>query len=141
MSLNYMQNQAIDNCSYNVYIKCMKTVGIRELKNQLSRYLRFVKNGEVVVITDRNEVIAEIRKPSPSEYQLNENFVSYLNQQEKEGKIIRAQRSQSIIDSIIKKRHEIRFLLNGEMFTRALDKTGNRDGHLYRLKFFTIYTS
>ncbi|MBA7709681.1 hypothetical protein ES703_118603 [subsurface metagenome] len=58
----------------------------------------------MVVITDRNEVIAEIRKPMPSEAHLNTNFVAYLNQQEKEGKIIRALRTESIIDSIIKKK-------------------------------------
>ena len=82
----------------------MKLVGIRELKNQLSRYLKLVKNGEVVIITDRKKVIAEIRKPMPSESHLNTNFVTYLNQQEKEGKIIRASRTESIIDSIIKKK-------------------------------------
>ena len=39
------------------------TVGIRELKNRLSEYLRLVRNGEVVQITDRGKVVAEIRSP------------------------------------------------------------------------------
>jgi len=39
------------------------TAGIRELKNRLSEYLRLVRDGEVVQITDRGTVIAEIRPP------------------------------------------------------------------------------
>lgn len=39
----------------------MKTVGIRELKNKLSRYVRFVKSGETVLVTDRHTVVAELR--------------------------------------------------------------------------------
>jgi antitoxin (DNA-binding transcriptional repressor) of toxin-antitoxin stability system len=39
----------------------MKAVGVRELKAQLSRYLRDVQAGEVVLVTDRGRVIAELR--------------------------------------------------------------------------------
>ncbi|HYK90441.1 MAG TPA: type II toxin-antitoxin system prevent-host-death family antitoxin [Acidobacteriota bacterium] len=38
----------------------MKTAGIRELKSKISDYLRSVRSGESVVITDRGEAIAEI---------------------------------------------------------------------------------
>ena len=38
----------------------MKTVGIRELKRNLSQYLRSVKAGKKVVITDRKKEIAVI---------------------------------------------------------------------------------
>jgi antitoxin (DNA-binding transcriptional repressor) of toxin-antitoxin stability system len=41
----------------------MKTVGIRELKNRLSEYLRQVRLGENVLVTDRGEVVAEISPP------------------------------------------------------------------------------
>jgi len=41
----------------------MKTVGVRELKNRLSEYLREVRGGEAVLVTDRGEVIAEVRAP------------------------------------------------------------------------------
>ena len=37
------------------------TVGIRELKARLSAYLRRVRKGEVVRVTDRGTVIAELR--------------------------------------------------------------------------------
>lgn len=43
----------------------MQTVGIRELKNNLSRYLRQLKPGQVLSITDRGRVIAELRAPKP----------------------------------------------------------------------------
>ena len=41
----------------------MKTVGVRELKNRLSEYLRHVRAGEGVLITDRGEVVAELALP------------------------------------------------------------------------------
>ncbi|HSJ09646.1 MAG TPA: type II toxin-antitoxin system prevent-host-death family antitoxin [Longimicrobiales bacterium] len=41
----------------------MRTVGIRELKARLSEYLRAVGRGEVVLVTDRNRVVAELRPP------------------------------------------------------------------------------
>lgn len=42
----------------------MQAVGVRELKNRLSEYLRAVKRGEHILITDRGQVIAELRQPS-----------------------------------------------------------------------------
>lgn len=41
----------------------MKSVGVRELKNRLSEYLRQVRSGESVLVTDRGEVVAEISPP------------------------------------------------------------------------------
>jgi len=41
----------------------MRAVGIRELKNRLSEYLRQVQQGERVLVTDRGRVIAELRPP------------------------------------------------------------------------------
>ena len=41
----------------------MKTVGVRELKNRLSEYLRQVRAGEGVLVTDRGEVVAELTPP------------------------------------------------------------------------------
>lgn len=42
----------------------MKAVAVRELKNRLSAYLREVARGEVVLVTDRGRVVAELRRPS-----------------------------------------------------------------------------
>lgn len=39
----------------------MKAVGVKLLKARLSEYLRLVRTGETVLITDRDEVVAELR--------------------------------------------------------------------------------
>ncbi len=44
----------------------MRSVGIKLLKNKLSSYLKYVRKGELVLVTDRGEVVAEIRKPGSS---------------------------------------------------------------------------
>ena len=41
----------------------MKTVGVRDLKNKLSEYLRRVRLGESILVTDRGEVVAELQPP------------------------------------------------------------------------------
>lgn len=41
----------------------MKSVGLRELKNRLSEYVREVRSGEAVLVTDRGEVVAELIAP------------------------------------------------------------------------------
>ena len=41
----------------------MKAVGLRELKNRLSEYVRQVRQGEGVLVTDRGEVVAELAPP------------------------------------------------------------------------------
>lgn len=40
----------------------MKSVGIKNLKDNLSSYMDFVKKGETIIVLDRNHPIAEIRK-------------------------------------------------------------------------------
>ena len=41
----------------------MRTVGVRELKNRLSEYLRQARSGESVLVTDRGQVVAELTPP------------------------------------------------------------------------------
>ncbi len=43
------------------------TVGTKDLKNRLSHYLRRVRDGEVVRVTDRGKVVAELRPVEPAE--------------------------------------------------------------------------
>jgi len=38
-------------------------VGIRELKNHLSQYVRQVEAGDVLIVTDRGRVVAELVPP------------------------------------------------------------------------------
>lgn len=39
----------------------MKAVGVKILKAKLSEYLRLVKTGETILVTERDEVVAELR--------------------------------------------------------------------------------
>jgi prevent-host-death family protein len=45
----------------------MKTAGVRELKTHLSAYLREVESGEVILVTDRGRVVAELRPPGEAD--------------------------------------------------------------------------
>jgi antitoxin (DNA-binding transcriptional repressor) of toxin-antitoxin stability system len=42
----------------------MRSVGIKALKNRLSEYIRLVSQGETVLVTDRDRVVAEITPPA-----------------------------------------------------------------------------
>ncbi len=72
----------------------MITVGVRDLKNQLSRYLQQVKLGEKVLITEHNKVIAQISLPG------NEIGTSKIEEQLQllalSGKLLSAKRNQSL---------------------------------------------
>ena len=54
----------LDECSYGSYIALMVSIGVREAKNRLSKYLRMVQAGETVLITDRGRVVAQLQSPS-----------------------------------------------------------------------------
>ena len=41
----------------------MRTVGLKTLKNRLSEYVRLAANGETVLVTDRDHVVAELVPP------------------------------------------------------------------------------
>ena len=56
---------SLDYVATRGYIGAMREVGIRELKNRLSEYVRLVREGEVVMVTDRGEIVAELRAPEP----------------------------------------------------------------------------
>jgi antitoxin (DNA-binding transcriptional repressor) of toxin-antitoxin stability system len=43
------------------YHAVMKVVGIKQLKARLSEYVRLAKAGETVLVTERDEVVAELR--------------------------------------------------------------------------------
>lgn len=42
----------------------MRSVGIKELKNRLSEYVRLAAGGETVLVTDRDRVVAELSAPA-----------------------------------------------------------------------------
>ena len=49
-----------------------KTVGIKELKNNLSAYLREVRQGTRVYVSDRENIVAELHEPG-AVYAANED--------------------------------------------------------------------
>jgi antitoxin (DNA-binding transcriptional repressor) of toxin-antitoxin stability system len=75
----------------------MISVGVRDLKNQLSQYLQQVKLGERVLVTDHNRVIAEISLPR--ENQANLGLEAALEEMVASGKLQKAQRSASLATS------------------------------------------
>jgi antitoxin (DNA-binding transcriptional repressor) of toxin-antitoxin stability system len=56
----------------------MQAVNIRELKARLSHYLREVRSGHVVWVTDRGTVVAEIRPPTVDERALRRTGLQHL---------------------------------------------------------------
>ena len=41
--------------------------GVRELRGNLSRYLRLAAAGTIILVTSRDAVVAEIRAPAPQQ--------------------------------------------------------------------------
>lgn len=60
------------------------TVGVGELRRNLSKYLRRVEQGERLVVTDRNRPVAELSPPPPSGSRLDELIAA--------GKVVPARR-------------------------------------------------
>ncbi|MPZ19205.1 MAG: type II toxin-antitoxin system prevent-host-death family antitoxin [Luteitalea sp.] len=52
---------AIAECGHNDYMSRSVTVGTRELKTRLGTYLRRVRSGQTLLVTDRGRPIAEVR--------------------------------------------------------------------------------
>jgi antitoxin (DNA-binding transcriptional repressor) of toxin-antitoxin stability system len=45
------------------YLPSMRAIGLKVLKNKLSEYVRLAASGEIVLITDRDRVVAELTPP------------------------------------------------------------------------------
>jgi antitoxin (DNA-binding transcriptional repressor) of toxin-antitoxin stability system len=81
----------------------MKSVGIKNLKNNLSKYLDMVRAGEIVYVTDRDDIIAEIRKPVSAPTTMVSRWEAFLNEEERKGSIVRAKREKSNLLEWMKK--------------------------------------
>ena len=55
-----------DKVATSSYLAPMRKVGIKALKNDLSKYIRAAAAGETVLVTDRGQVVAEIAPPQAS---------------------------------------------------------------------------
>jgi prevent-host-death family protein len=66
-----------------------KAIGIRQLKARLSEYLRLVKSGETVLVTERDEVVAEIR-PARRQNRAESDLDDALDALAESGQVTRA---------------------------------------------------
>ena len=85
----------------------MKAVGIKNLKNNLSRYLGYVKEGEIVIVLDREEVVAEISKPTMRSHPSLSPWQAFLNSEEKNGSIILAKKNVTPNPVALPKKHDV----------------------------------
>lgn len=83
----------------------MITVGIRNLKNSLSKYINMVKAGEKILITDHDKIVAEII-PFSGSSNVSEMIEKYLNEQILNGSIIKATKKLKIIKQKKKNKYE-----------------------------------
>ena len=63
----------------------MKAVGIKVLKDNLSRYLKCVREGETVYVTDRDTVVAEMHRPVHPAPPRVGRWEAFLNEAEQRG--------------------------------------------------------
>jgi antitoxin (DNA-binding transcriptional repressor) of toxin-antitoxin stability system len=67
----------------------MKSVGVKQLKSRLSEYLRLVRSGETVLVTDRDEVVAELR-PARRQASIADSLDGLLDVLAERGEVTRA---------------------------------------------------
>ena len=75
----------------------MISVGVRDLKNQLSQYLQYVKRGERILVTEHNRIIAEISLPKEGGSTLG--VEELLEKMAVSGKLQKAKRNSSVAAS------------------------------------------
>jgi antitoxin (DNA-binding transcriptional repressor) of toxin-antitoxin stability system len=70
----------------------MKSVGIKQLKARLSEYVRMARGGETILVSDRDEVVAELgpaRRQSPAP----DSMDALLDRLARDGQVTRAARA------------------------------------------------
>ncbi len=72
----------------------MKTVGSREFKNRMGRYMKAVRRGQSLLLTERGKPVAKIVPPDP-EPTAEPTVMEVLKKLEAEGKIRLAKRPLS----------------------------------------------
>ncbi len=85
----------------------MKTVGIRNLKNSLSRYINLAKSGEKILITDHGKIVAEII-PAKAQSIKSDILERYLNEQAKKGKLLLSTGKKQIVKRKKRKEYDLR---------------------------------
>ena len=83
----------------------MITVGIRNLRNSLSKYIDSVKSGETILVTDHNKIVAEIKPASVSnqEYRVLD---SYINEQSDKRSVLKSTRKTKLVKKKKKRNYD-----------------------------------
>ena len=68
----------------------MKAVGTKMLKDNLGKYLRMAREGETILVTDRDEVIAEIQRPTHPVPGKVSRWEAFLNDESRRGSVTRS---------------------------------------------------
>ena len=71
----------------------MLAVGIKELKAKLSQFVRLAQAGEVVLVTDHNQIVAELR-PARKLSQPVDSLEEILEELASEGELVRSSRAK-----------------------------------------------
>ena len=58
-----MRGTRVDKVATWGHFAAMRAVGIKVLKDRLSQYVRLVAEGETILVTDRDRVVAELAPP------------------------------------------------------------------------------
>ena len=75
MRRGWLRAELFDAVTTGDYAAPMKVVGIKQLKARLSEYIRLAKAGETVLVTERDQVVAELgpaRRQTPTGDRLEE---------------------------------------------------------------------
>jgi antitoxin (DNA-binding transcriptional repressor) of toxin-antitoxin stability system len=70
--------------------KAMISVGVRQLKNGLTHYLRLVDQGHAVLVMNRNRAVAVVEKPDLTSARTLEERIAALVA---EGRLLRAEKA------------------------------------------------
>ena len=86
-------NPSVDPVTTGDYRGAAKSVGVKQLKSRLSEYLRLVRSGEIVLVTDRDEVVAELR-PAHRQFGAPNSMDELLDSLAERGELTRASLSK-----------------------------------------------
>jgi len=84
---------SLDLVTTGDYHDVVKSVGVKQLKSRLSEYLRLVRSGEIVLVTDRDEVVAELR-PARRQFSGADSLDELLDSLAERGELTRASLSK-----------------------------------------------
>jgi hypothetical protein len=76
----------------------IKNVGVKDLKNNLSAYLRDVRRGTRILVSDRNTIVAELHEPGAA-YTLPEPWDPVVADWIREGVVVPSARKKMPLEA------------------------------------------